>query len=77
MKNQNPKLKIVSLGWDPTEQIIDFEQGRYLPYENRDLLIVAGDRLIRSFDDLCKLSEECFSGQAYIDIKLLPTIVGG
>jgi len=40
-----PKLKARGLRWDVSKEIRDFEQAKYLPFDNSLMIIVVDDRL--------------------------------
>jgi hypothetical protein len=73
-----PKLKIRGLGWDASEEIRDFDQAKYLPFGNDDLIIVVEDQVINSLEDLLKLvTLDEYKGKEYLEIKFLSVIIGG
>jgi len=76
--DKRPQLKVEGLGWDDTDELCDFEQAKYFPYESLDLLIVAEGEMIRSYEDLLQLAEQDhMKGKKVFEVKFLPIIVGG
>ena len=72
-----PKLKVEGLGWDVSKGICDFDQAKYFPF-NRDLVIVVEGQAVRSYDDLLELvSKNHYEDREFLEVKFLPTIVGG
>ena len=52
--NKLPKLKIKGLGWDVSEQSLDFDQAKYLPF-GQDVTVVVEDQVVSSYEDLVQL----------------------
>ena len=73
-----PKLKIKGLGWDASEEIRDFDQGKYLPFDYDYVIIVVEEQVVRSHEDLVQLvALDRYKNKEYLEIKFLPIIVGG
>lgn len=73
-----PKLKVTGIGWEQEGEIWDFEQGKYFRYDDRNMIITAEKRIIRSFDDLIELAgREENKAKDMLNIVFLPVIVGG
>jgi hypothetical protein len=73
-----PKLRVEGLGWDTTNEMCDFDQARYFPYESRDLVIVVEGEVVRSYEDVEALAEHNKHKQKEVlSVKFLPVIAGG
>jgi len=73
-----PKLKVDGLGWNVEQESCEFDQARYFPYNQPDLVIVAEGRVIRSYEDLLQLAKvEEHKSKEFLEVSFLPIIVGG
>jgi len=72
-----PKLLIKKQAWDKDGEIQEFEQAKNFPYD-QELIIVAEDRQITSYDDLLKMVKlDRYKNKEYFEIMFLPMIIGG
>jgi hypothetical protein len=73
-----PELTVEGLGWELSDEVFDFEQARYLPFDSRDLLIAAEGTTIRSYADLIAVAKTAAaSGKPSIRVLIIPMVVGG
>jgi hypothetical protein len=75
--DKRPKIKVVGPGWSDRQEPMDFECAKLLPF-SREIIISAEDKVISSFEELEHLATlEPFKDREYLEIILLPVIVGG
>jgi hypothetical protein len=73
-----PRLKVESFGWGASVRVCEFDQAKYLPFTSHDLVIAVEGEVVRSFEDICKLAErDIHKDKKFLDVKILPVIVGG
>jgi hypothetical protein len=72
-----PKIRVSGPGWSEYPEDLDFERARLLPF-CRDILIAVEGRVVNSFEELEGLADQApFSGLEFLNITLLPIMVGG
>ncbi len=73
-----PKLKVNKAAWtEEAEEIQEFEQAKNFPFD-QELIIVAEGRQINSYEDLLAMAQqERFKDKPYLEVIILPMIVGG
>ena len=77
-KETLPKLKVDGLGWDVGRDSCEFDQARYFPFNQPDLVIVAEGQVIRSYEDLLQLAKvDEHKDKEFLEVSFLPIIVGG
>ena len=73
-----PKLRVLNPFWDVAEEIRDFEQGKYLPFNARHIWIVVEDQVIDSYEELVRLAaEDRHKDKEFLEVRFLDIIVGG
>ncbi len=72
-----PKLHIKRESRESSTEILDFEQARHLPFGKGSIVVIEG-KLVNSYDEFLKLFT-CgkYNSKEYLDILLLPLIIGG
>lgn len=54
---QKPKIKIIKDYSESTTEIVDFDQGKHLPYNQNFSIVVEGEA-VRSFEELKRVAKE-------------------
>ena len=73
-----PKLRVVNPYWDVSEEVRDFEQGKYLPFSAASFAVVVEGQVISSYEELLKLAaEEPYKDKDLLEVKLTEIISGG
>jgi len=73
-----PKLRVLNPFWDVAEEIRDFEQGKYLPFNALNSLIVVEDQVIYSYEDLVRLAaEDRHKDKEFLEVRFLDVFIGG
>ena len=74
----SPKLKVEGLGWELSDELLEFEQAKYFPFDSRELLISVEGTIVKSYADLVALAEaDSMEGKSIINVKFFPIVVGG
>jgi len=61
----------------PSEEICDLEQARDFPY-GLGYFVMVGNQVINSYEELVQLAaQDCYKTKEFLEVKLLPSIVGG
>ncbi len=72
-----PKLKVRGFSWDASEEIRDFEQGKYLPFCEHICIVVEGE-VILSYEQLVQLAaQDEYKDKEFLEVELLPLTGGG
>ena len=72
-----PKLKVKKQAWNDNSEIMEFEQAKTFPYEEEIVISVEGTQ-IGSYRDLLEFaSRDDQKGKEYLEIMILPMILGG
>ena len=73
-----PKLRVLKPSWDVAEEIRDFEQGKYLPFNTENIWIVVEGQVIDSYEDLVRLAADPrFKDKEFLEIRFVDIIIGG
>ncbi len=72
-----PKLKVKMHIGHSSEEISDFEQGRYLPFSDHVLILVEG-QVINSYEELVQLvAQDCYKDKESLEVVVTSAIGGG
>ena len=72
-----PKLRVLDPYWDVPEEILNFEQGKFL-FGGVDIFVVVEGKVISSYEELLKLATiEPYKDKDLLDVKLTEIIRGG
>lgn len=73
-----PKLKVKGMRPDIPDEIRDFEQARYFPFESDDVMITVENEVVRSYDEMLKLaSRPELLDREYLEVAYIPIVEGG
>ncbi|MFC1983706.1 hypothetical protein ACFLVO_01650 [Chloroflexota bacterium] len=73
-----PKLRVLNPSWGVAEEIRDFKQGKYLPFNTEGMWIVVEDQVINSYEDLVQLAaENRYKDKEFLEVSFLYIVVGG
>ena len=73
-----PKLRVLNPFWDVAEEIRDFEQGKYLPFNAGTFWIVVEDQVIGSYEALVRLAaEDCHKDKESLEVRFVDISTGG
>jgi hypothetical protein len=74
---KRPKIKVIGPGWSERREPLDFDEARLLPF-CQDILISVEGRVVASFAELEQMAvQKPYQSRDYLEITLLPIMVGG
>jgi hypothetical protein len=72
-----PKLKIIKDDRESKTEIVDFDQGRHLPYDQNFSIVVEGES-VRSFEELQRVAEEDRNKDIdFLVVRFIQIVSGG
>ena len=74
-----PKLKVKRPVGHPSEEIREFEQGRYFLFSYGDgVFVVVEGQVINSYEELIQLAaQDCYKDKEFLEVIIVPEISGG
>ena len=60
------------------EEIRDFEQGKYLPFNTEHMWIIVENQVITSYEDLVRLAADSrYKDKEFLEVRYVDIIIGG
>ncbi len=73
-----PKLKIRLPFGNPSEDICDLEQAKYRFTYGGEIIVVVEGQVVNSYEQLVQLAaQDAYKDREFLEVELLPAIVGG
>ena len=72
------KLRVLKPSWDVAEEIRDFKQGKYLPFNTENMWIIVEDQVIGSYEDLVRIAADPrYKDKEFLEVRYVDIIIGG
>ncbi len=72
-----PQLKVKKQAWNDNSEIMEFEQAKNFPYEDEIVISVEGSQICSYQELLNFASQPDQKGKEYLEVVILPMILGG
>jgi hypothetical protein len=72
-----PKLRVKKNAWEENFEVMDFEQAQKFPFNEEVIISVEGEQIC-SYECLLEFAaDEKQKGKQYLEVMILPMILGG